>query len=215
MLAWMYPSVPLTPDRVRIHARHPPFRHDGRLVTRATAAPIQVVRSPADILRVVVAIASLIVVIVMGALFEGAVSFTHDLLRGVDGFSESFVTAVVIGVRVATIAFLAIGLLVAIIRGRWRLVMTVVVAAAAGAVVFAVFQGLLDDQAPALVTVSDWAGPLTSASFPTATGVAIAAAVVTAAGPWLARGYRRLGWVLTLALAAVVFAASPDRKSVV
>src|SRR3954470_14301479 len=93
------------------------------------AAPeVPVVRSPADILRLAVAVTTLIVVLVFEWLFGAAiVGFVHDLLQGVNAFSERFITAVAIGVRVTTVVFLAAGLAVAVVRGRWRLLGTAVV----------------------------------------------------------------------------------------
>src|SRR5256885_5544578 len=100
---------------------------------KVVPAPIPGVRSPADILRLGVAVTTLIVMLVVEWLFGGTVvGFAHDLLRGLDALSETFVTTVVIVVRVTTVGFLVIGLAVAVVRGRWRLLGTVVVAGAAG-----------------------------------------------------------------------------------
>src|SRR4051794_9398243 len=81
-------------------------RHTGKSVGVA-AAPTPVVRSPADILRLVVAVVTLLVVIIIDALFGGTVvGFAHDLLRGADAFSKTFITTVVVMVRVTTLGFL-------------------------------------------------------------------------------------------------------------
>ncbi|HET7487837.1 MAG TPA: lipopolysaccharide kinase InaA family protein [Acidimicrobiales bacterium] len=173
-------------------------------------ATATVVRSPADVLRLVVAVATLLLVLLVGALFEDAVvGFAHDLLQGLEAFGERLLTAAVVIARVAAVVLLAAGLVVALIRGRWRILASVTVAAGAGAAVFALLDRLFDVQQASPVTLSDSAGLLSGAGFPTAVGLAIAAAVVTAAGPWLPRRYRRLGWAVVLVLMAARFVAAP------
>src|SRR3954469_7862023 len=82
------------------------------------SSPAPVVRSPADILRLAVAVTTLIVVLVFEWLFGAAiVGFVHDLLQGVNAFSERFITAVAIGVRVTTVVCLVAGLAGAVVRG--------------------------------------------------------------------------------------------------
>jgi hypothetical protein len=55
----------------------------------------------------------------------------------------------------------------------------------------------------------DLAGPLTAAGFPSAVGVAVVSAVLTAAAPWLSRRWRRLGWLLVVGVALTRFVSSP------
>ena len=102
------------------------------------------------------------------------------------------------------------GLLWTLYRQRWRMLVTVVVAGllAAGLV------ALLDDVArpeggrdPLDLGVD--AGPVAAEGFPTAPGIAVVAAVLTAAAPWLSRRWRRAGWVLLLGLLVTRFLATP------
>jgi undecaprenyl-diphosphatase len=119
------------------------------------------------------------------------------------------VTAVVLIVRVGTVGLLVAGLVVAVVTGRWRVLLTVVVGGAVAAALFGLVDLRLDVEEAALTKLSDFAGPLTSTSFPTSVGLAIAAAVTTAAGPWLPRRYRRIGWVLVFGLGATRFITAP------
>ena len=45
-------------------------------------------------------------------------------------------------------------------------------------------------------------GPLTSQFFPTAIGIGVFAAALTAGAPWLSRRWRQVGWVAVIALDA-------------
>ena len=174
-----------------------------------------VVRSPADVLRLLVATATLLALLLTEWLFGAAVvGFTHDLLRGLDALGETFITAVVVVTRVVALALLGAGLVVVVVRGHWRVLATAVLGAAAGAAIFAVADIWVETQRAALVELSDVAGPLSAPRFPSSTGLAVVAAVVTAAGPWITRRYRRLGWVLTFGLSAGVFVATPVSAAV-
>jgi undecaprenyl-diphosphatase len=178
------------------------------VVVEAPAASTE--RSPADVLRLVVAAVALLVEIVVQWLFgDVVVAFTTDVLRGLDALPGWLVSIVVVGTRVLAVVLLGGGLVITVLRGRWRLLVTVVLA-----VVFAVALTLvLDDFAPepgaTTVEVADAAGPLTDPGFPSAVGVAVVSAVLTAAAPWLERRWRRLGWLLVVGMSVTRFLTSP------
>ena len=52
-------------------------------------------------------------------------------------------------------------------------------------------------------------GPLSSDGFPTVWGIAGVAAALTAAAPWLSRGWRRAGWVLLVGMMVTDLLTSP------
>ena len=83
-------------------------------------------------------------------------------------------------------------------------------AAALGAVLVLLLDGIVDVADGALVTkLSTGLGPATDPLFPSVVGVGVSTAVVTAAAPWLSRGWRRWAWVLVFGLALTRFVASP------
>ena len=88
-------------------------------------------RSPADVLRLVVAIAVALALLVVEWLFGGAlVGFASDLLRGLDALPSWMIDVVVVGTRILAVVVTTAGLVWALWGRRWRLLVTVVVAAA-------------------------------------------------------------------------------------
>ena len=162
-------------------------------------------------LRLVVAAASCLALLVIEWLFgDTLVAFGSQLLRGLDALPQWIVDVVALGTRILAAVMLGGGLLWTLYRQRWRMLVTVVVAGllAAGLV------ALLDDVArpeggrdPLDLGVD--AGPVAAEGFPTAPGIAMVAAVLTAAAPWLSRRWRRAGWVLLLGLLVMRFLATP------
>src|SRR5947207_728973 len=87
---------------------------------------------------------------------------------------------------------------------------TLVVAGAIGAALVLLLDGIVDVADGALVTkLSTGLGPATDPRFPSVVGIGVATAVVTAAAPWLSRGWRRWAWVFVFALAFTRFVTSP------
>ena len=60
-----------------------------------------------------------------------------------------------------------------------------------------------------MIQVTDVLKPLNDRGFPSGPGVAAAAAIVTAAAPWVARRWRRAGWTLVIGLALTRFLSGP------
>ncbi len=144
-------------------------------------------RSPADVLRLVVAAVLVLVVLLLDQLFGETLSgFAADLARGLDAFPEWVIDAIVTGTRILAVVVIG-GLLAWAISGRrWRMLGTVAVAAVIAAIAVAVFD----------------VGSET-------VGIAAVAGLLTAAAPWLDRRARRAGWVLMLGLIASAFAEPP------
>jgi glycosyltransferase 2 family protein len=168
-------------------------------------------RSPADVLRLVVAAALLLAFVLVAALFgDTLVGFASDLLRGLDALPAWLVDLVLIGTRVLAVAVLG-GLLVqALVRHRWRMLVTVVAAGVAGGLLAWLLATLLStDEGRVPVASSVGFGPLTSEGSPTMAGIAAITAVLTAAAPWLGRWPRRAGWALVLGLALTSFLSAP------
>src|SRR5262245_22115391 len=102
-------------------------------------------RSPADVLRAIVAATVLLgVVLVQVLLGDSVIEFPNDFLRGFDALAATLVTVLAASARVLAIVFLAGGFVVALLRGRWRLLFTAVAAALLADLLFA----LVDASAP-------------------------------------------------------------------
>jgi undecaprenyl-diphosphatase len=173
------------------------------------AAAASVARSPADVLRLVVAGILLVALLAVQALFgDTLVSFATDLFSGLQAVPAWIGTTIVVASRILAIVILGGGLVVTVLRGRWRFLVTVSFAAALG-VVLSPLLGSFAPDAGSTVTELDSIGPFTSRAFPTAAGVAAVTAVLTAAAPWLSRRWRRLGWLLVAAVTIEHFLTSP------
>src|SRR5262245_44166854 len=167
-------------------------------------------RSPSDVLRAIVAaVALLAVVLVQVLLGDSVIEFTNDFLRGFDAVAATLVTILAASTRVLALVFLAGGFVVALLNGRWRLLLTAGVAALVGEVVFALVNATAPDPARAVAPISDSAAFLSDRGFPTAYGLAAVAAIVTASAPWLGRRMRRVGWVLVWLLLIDRFVLAP------
>jgi len=138
------------------------------------------------------------------------VTFASDLLRGFQAIPRWIVNVFTVAGRVIAVAFLVFGLALTMLRSGWRMVGTVVAAAALGAGLVWLLDGVVDVADGALVTkLSTGLGPATDPQFPSVVGVGVATAIVTAAAPWLSRGWRRWAWVLVFGLALTRFVSSP------
>ena len=91
------------------------------------------------------------------------------------------------------------------LRYRWQAVSTMLCAGALAAALVAL---LLDVAAvdPGELVVPDLdLGPISAGWFPSAAGIAVLAALLTATAPWSSRTWRRLGWVAVLGLTLTRF----------
>lgn len=169
-----------------------------------------VARSPSDVLRLVVSVGVLVVLVVLGILFDDAiVGFAADLLRGLDALPLWLVDSVGVFGRVLALVLLGGGLLATLVHGRWRFLLTLAVGGAIGAALFFVVEPLVDETELPLVEANVDVGPVSDASFPHGGGVAVVTALVTAAAPWVARRWRRAGWLLVFILATARFMLAP------
>ena len=167
----------------------------------ATAA-----RSPCDVLRLVVASVLLLTLVIAELWFgDTLVKFAHDLLRGLEAVPAWLLDLVVTLTRLFAFVFLVGGLVVTLWRARWRFLAVVTVAGAVAAVLTVALGPVDPDAARSTTDLNGLVAP----GFPTAIGLAVTAAVATAAAPWLARRWRRLAWVLILLSAFSRFLVAP------
>jgi undecaprenyl-diphosphatase len=164
-------------------------------------------RSPTDVLRLIVA--TVLLLALLGAeLWFGStlVKFTHDLLRGLDAVPAWLLDTIVTATRVLALVVIGGGLVVTLVRGRWRFLSTIALAGALAALLVLVL-GPIDPDAAAPTSHLDG---LVAPGFPSAFGLAITAAVLAAAAPWLTRRWRRIGWVLILLTTISRFLVAPS-----
>ena len=117
-----------------------------------------------------------------------------ELLRGLDALPHWIVHAVVVATRLLAIVVLVGGLAFTLWHGRLRLLVTASVAALVALGLAVLLSTFATGSGEAVVNVDNGlVGPLTAAGFPSASGVAVVTAILTAAAPWLSRRWRAGG----------------------
>ena len=178
-------------------------------MSRSTTSGERIERSPADILRVVVAAVIVVVVVVIESIFgDTLVDFASSLLRGFDAVPEWFVRVVVFAARALALIVLGGGLVWAVIQRRWRMLVTVVVAGVVGGLLMALIENAVDSGTGRTVSEVK-VGLLGREAVATTQGIAVVAAALTAAAPWLSRRWRRAGWALIVLLVVLGLIDSP------
>jgi hypothetical protein len=179
-------------------------------VESATSEIVMVDRSPADVLRLMVASATCIVLLLVGVLFDDAiVGFVSDLVRGLDSLPNWFVVSIGVGARVLFLAMIVGGLVLAMVRGRWRMLLTIAVGAAIASVLFLVADPLVDHTEAPAATIEELDAFFAEPGFPGGLTVAVVTAAVAAGSPWFPRRWRRIGWLLVLLLATTRLMVAP------
>lgn len=166
-------------------------------------------RSPADLLRVVVAAALVLALLLVGWLFEDAIhGFLSDVVRGVAQLPSWLVTGAIVLTRIVTAVVLVAGFLAVVARRRLRLLVMAAVGGVGGALFARLFNALLGAE-PTAVDIDSSLGYLTDPLFPSEVGLAAAAGAVTACAPWLSRRWRRVAWLMIVGLAVSRFLTAP------
>jgi undecaprenyl-diphosphatase len=185
---------------IRREARH---RDEGR-----------VVRSPADVVRLVFAAVVLGVALVVARRSAGRVaSVEDDLLRAMSRLVPLGPRDAAVGLAqwVAVVVPVTAAVALVALRRLRALVLAVAAAGLAAAVTAGLGRALLEDTHPfgwAFVLVEPrW---LTTAAFPSPAYVAGAAAVVAALASWLPRPWRRVGWAALVLLVLVRVAGGTE-----
>jgi undecaprenyl-diphosphatase len=181
-------------------------------VTEAAVSPVRIeARSPADVLRLVVGVCLLLLLALVRWLFgDTLVGFASDLLRGFDALPDWIVRIVAVGTRVIAILALVAGLALTILRTGWRMLGTVLIAVGIAVVLVVLLDDIPKvDEGAVPVDLRTGLGPLTDAGFPTAAGIGVMSAAVSAGAPWLSRRWRRWGWAAVVGLVITRFLTSP------
>jgi glycosyltransferase 2 family protein len=179
-------------------------------VTIVEHSSTSVGRSPTDVLRLAVAVAVFALIVVLGLLFDEAiVGFTQDILRGLDALPEWLLVVFGIAARLLGLVVVGGGLVHAVIHGRWRLLASLLVAAAVSAALFSLVDPRIDHTESSVTDLETNVRVIGHPEFPTALGVTVLAAAVTAAAPWVKRRWRRAGWTLVFLVAGARFLIAP------
>ena len=175
-----------------------------------SSEPSRTARAPTDVLRLAVAAGSLLVVVVIGALFdEPIVGFVADLVRGVEALPTWLVTGVVLFGQVLAAVVIVGGAVAALVRRHWFLLAVTAVAAAAAALLTLLIRPLVDHVAPRVAHVDESYTFVPPGRVASAMGLAMLTAVVTAAAPWVARRWRRAGWTIVIITAFTRLLGAP------
>ena len=162
---------------------------------------VVVTRAPSDVLRLVVAIVLLLAAAVVGRLFgDATVGFAARLLSGFATLPSWLVAGFAGLVQLAAIALAGLGLVSALRSASWRLLVSVAVALALGALVTAGLVHIVDSH-DARVTDFTPMLALGWGSAWTAAGLGGLAAGVAAVCPWVSRRWRRAAWATLLGVA--------------
>jgi undecaprenyl-diphosphatase len=164
-------------------------------------------RHPGDVVRLVLA-GSVLVLLVLFVELATSTSrgVSADLARAATAVPDEARELLLAVTQIVAIALPIVVVVAIVVRHRWRRLGVVVLAAAAGAGLFALLDTLFDigGSVRGAVTGGTW---VAAADFPTLTYVAGAAAVATAGKPWLSRSWRRSTDLSLLVLAVVLAVA--------
>jgi undecaprenyl-diphosphatase len=172
--------------------------------------PARAARAPTDVLRLVVAGASLLAVVLVGALFdEAVVGFVADLIQGVDTLPSWLVTAVIVTGQVLGIVVLLGGTLATVVHRNWFLLAAAAAAAAVAVLLTLVILPFVDDIAPRVARVDESYTLVPPDRVTSTVGLVVLTAVITAASPWVARRWRRAGWTVVVVATLTRFLGAP------
>jgi len=165
--------------------------------------------APSDVLRLVVALAILLVVTVVGVLFDDTVAgFVADLLRGLDAIGDGFWRALAALALVGGVALAATGIVVAVARRAWDLLGAAVLAALLAAAATTLLTSIAGDDGGSVTSTDPVVVVGRGGSWP-AGALAAVVGVVAAVAPWLSRRWRRAGWAVATAVALIHFVTAP------
>ena len=177
---------------------------DGESAERS--GPDRRVRSPADLLRLVVAALVLLAVFVLEWLFGNTlVAFASEFLGGLAAIPNWMLNALVAGSRLLALAVLAYLLVCVAVRYRLQAVGTMLFAGVLAAALVALFLDVANVDPGNQVVPDLDLGSISAGWFPSAVGIAVLAALLTATAPWTSRGWRRVGWVAVLGVTLTRF----------
>jgi undecaprenyl-diphosphatase len=175
-----------------------------------SSEPARTAKAPTDVLRLAVAAGTLLVVVVIGALFDDAiVGFTADLIRGLETLPTWLVTTTVVFGQVLGLVVIVGGAVLAAVQRRWFLLVTTAAAAAAAVALTLLLRPIVDHFEPQVAHVDASYTLVPADRVASSVGLAMLAAVVTTAAPWISRRWRRAGWTVVVIATLTRFLGAP------
>ena len=175
-----------------------------------SSEPGRVTKAPTDALRLVVAAVTLLLVVLVGALFDEAiVGFIADLTSGIAALPEWLVTGLVLFGQVLGMVVIVGGAAIALFHRHWFLLGITAAAAGVAVLLTLLIRPIVDSLEPSVADVNESYTLLSPDVVASAVGLAMLAAVVTAAGPWIARRWRRAGWTVVILATFTRFLGAP------
>ena len=170
--------------------------------------------SPGDLLRLMIALVFLAVGVLLAVVADETISGAEaDVIEGLSRLNDRLEQSIVAVAQLfATLVPLG-ALLVIVWLRRWRLLLSLGVAAALAAIAMIVADRALDDRISAVVLPEQAIGTawLTDPDFPSTSYLAAAAALVTTGAQWLTRRWKRAvwGWVGLLIVLRILASRQP------
>ncbi len=175
-----------------------------------SSEPTRATKAPTDVLRLAVAVVSLLAVVVIGVLFDEAiVGFVADLIRGIESLPSWLVTGLVLFGQVLGVVVILGGAVMAVVRRRWLLLGITAAAAGVAVLLTLLIRPIVDHFEPQVADVDASYTLVPADRVASAVGLAILAAIVTAAAPWISRRWRRAGWTVVILAMLTRFLGAP------
>ncbi|MDX2381084.1 MAG: lysylphosphatidylglycerol synthase transmembrane domain-containing protein [Acidimicrobiia bacterium] len=158
-------------------------------------------RHPADVARLVFSVILLAALVALAEIAPlGLRSFTVDVLAVVESLPQAVVNGLIGLVQLTAIVVPAIAMVLLVVRRRFVLLALCLLAAVLAAVIMALLGNVVEESIPfeelGFERASSW---FIGSQFPSSAYLAGLTAALVAASPWLAKAWRRAGWVLVVA----------------
>ena len=178
------------------------MRNDVAPTVQVTEAPLAAVeRSPADVLRVVVAAIGIVVLVVIRWIAgDDEAQTARNLFRGLDELPSWLLSAIVSTTWVLAAIVVGGGLVVGILQQRWRALVTIGVAAAIAVAVAWLLSTGDEPSADAVGEIGAWLDDIVGATTATELLLAATMAIATAMAPWVSRRFRHLATALVIGM---------------
>ena len=166
-------------------------------------------RSPADVLRLVVAAVIFVLTAIVSHFVGGTTSrFVADVLAGFSELPTRPLEVLITLGELLGVGLIVIGGVVVVLRRQWRLLGGVASGVALSLVLFWLTRPGADSSAALVTDIADWVATVRFHT-PSSFTLAAVAAVTAAVTPWISRRWRRAWWAALIAVALAHFLGTP------